>query len=165
MQRLQRNTEWVPRFKWVDTLEEVADCINKPHIDDYPMRVPQTLEVLKSLGYSMKELAFPIAISGYRLHSIHAIIFAEANFAGRWRTVNVLVGNHRPPEWRWVPELMKDLISKSQYLTSIGDLYNWYHNFETIHPYQDGNGRVGGVIVAHISHLIDPKNGYLVPLQ
>ena len=164
MQRINRNVQWVPRFTWVDTIEKAADLINQPH-EDYPKRVLQTAEVLRSLKYAMDENAFPVPVLAFKLHAIHSVIFADEDFAGRWRKVNVTVGGHKPPHWEWIPDLMKDLVSKSQYITSIGDLYNWYHNFETIHPYQDGNGRVGGVIVAHISHLIDPKNGYLAPLQ
>lgn len=41
----------------------------------------------------------------------------------------------------------------------------WYIDFETIHPYRDGNGRVGGCVVAlmTIYHHPDPRHRLLTP--
>ena len=162
MDMIYRSRAWVPRFKWVDDIHEAADLINKPH-EDYPMRVTDTERVITEL--SKKYNSFPISISTYLLHSIHAEVFHDTHHAGQYRKVNVIVGNHVPSTWHRVEEEMKELIFDSQYITNMGDLYTWYFNFETIHPYQDGNGRTGGIIVAAISHLLSPQNGYLAPCQ
>ena len=44
-------------------------------------------------------------------------------------------------------------------------LLDWYSDFETIHPFQDGNGRVGGVVVAVYSNLWSTEGKYLAPCQ
>ena len=43
------------------------------------------------------------------------------------------------------------------------NLIHWYSDFETIHLYQDGNGRTGGIIVAAFSYL--QLGIYLAPEQ
>ena len=43
------------------------------------------------------------------------------------------------------------------------NLRHWYFDFETIHPFVDGNGRVGGIIIAAATHR---QHGiYLAPGQ
>ena len=71
---------------------------------------------------------------------------------GRLRTFNVYVGNYKPPEWRLVPSFMQEL---DDFLkdTNIppGLKATWGHiMFETIHPYTDGNGRIGRILVNKI---------------
>jgi len=156
-----RETIWIPRFQWVDNLWDVADMINKPH-EDYPVRIDNTWKAIIRLLNSQR---FPMEISGYLLQSIHQDVFGDKSFGGSYRKVNVQVGNHRCPPHEYVEDLMSNLITYSQTLTSISDIYKWYYYLESIHPFQDGNGRVGGIFVAAMSHNIDPKNGYLAPCQ
>ena len=42
-------------------------------------------------------------------------------------------------------------------------LEKWYFDFETIHPYIDGNGRAGGVIIAGLSFHLNHQ--FLTPGQ
>lgn len=41
----------------------------------------------------------------------------------------------------------------------------WYIDFQTIHPFIDGNGRVGGCVVALMTnyHHSDPRHRLLTP--
>ena len=59
---------------------------------------------------------------------------------------------------------MDKLATRSR-ITGLGTLKDWYHDFETIHPFQDGNGRVGGVTVAVLARKFRPEKGWLAPGQ
>jgi len=151
-----RESIWNPSFEWVATSLVCADKINSYH-EDYPKYVEATDRVLQSIVYS-------IVIPNRLLLNIHNSIFSDKHFKGRWRDVDVIVGMHRAPQKLAVANLMEELAS----LYNIGDVENlieWYKDFETIHPFQDGNGRVGGVIVASYAHELYPNKGWLAPNQ
>ena len=78
-------------------------------------------------------------------------------FPGQWRPVPVRVGNYFPPPPGNVPELMTQLINWLQQPTSrVQDrLFQAVYGhiwFESVHPFADGNGRVGRWL---ISRLLD----------
>lgn len=151
-----RIEEWFPTFRWVETSMECADKINSYH-EDYPKYVEVTDMVLKETTPVGK-------IFNRHLLLIHQTIFSDKSFAGKLREVNVRVGSHFPPNWQMVPTLMEELESQ-YYIKRECELLKWYKDFETIHPFQDGNGRVGGVIVAVYAHLLHPNKGWLAPDQ
>jgi len=76
----------------------------------------------------------------------------------------VIVGLHRPPRAERVEKLMEELMSLYT-ISDLDTLVEWYKDFETIHPFQDGNGRVGGVMVAAYSHSLHPDQGWLTVEQ
>ncbi|KKL73459.1 hypothetical protein LCGC14_2074730 [marine sediment metagenome] len=153
-----RTAPWYPTFDWVRTADAAARKINIWH-EDYPRRVEKTAGVLYSL-------VVPPSVATSFLLTIHSIIFGDTSHGGQLREVHVIVGQHRPPAVEDVPELMREL--EGAYLGKITDLEvlkDWYTDFETVHPFQDGNGRVGGVVVAVFSHYLHPDKGYLAPNQ
>ena len=159
-----RKPPWIPTFAWYSTVPEVADRINSFH-EDYPQRVDLTGRCLENLTVKSAGNGF-YPVSNGRLRLIHQMVFGDTNFAGVFRTVRVRVGDHVPPSPDEVPELMEKL--ESRYLWSIESLdhlIDWYNDFQTIHPFQDGNGRVGGIIVAAYSHTMWPEMGWLGPNQ
>ena len=71
---------------------------------------------------------------------------------GRYRSVGVIVGRHRPPGPALVPSLMDELLSflqenrENRVARAV-----WAHvQFETIHPFADGNGRTGRALINHV---------------
>lgn len=159
-----RTTDWDPSFDWVPTLEACAVRINEFH-PDLP-KVEETREVLESIvRWGLRSTGIPTL----RLLGIHQAVFEGYEWAGRFRSVNVRVGPHAPPPHAEVPDLMKELEAKwaknSVHQYSREDLEGWYFDFETIHPFQDGNGRVGAIVVAAHARLNWPELGWLAPNQ
>lgn len=75
-------------------------------------------------------------------------------FAGQYRTVNVRVDDYLAPHFLRVPEMMERWLTNLMMILDAdltADVAWFYHNwFESIHPFQDGNGRVGRLILAHL---------------
>ena len=162
-----RSTPWEPRFEWVATQYEAADYINRPH-EDYPKRCWRTESCIEDASRVLRD-SNPMPPQFHSISNLlycHSRMFGDESFAGRYRDLNVTVGMHRPPNHEDVQALMLQLhVAYKGHLETIADLIAWYTDFETIHPFQDGNGRVGGVIVAALSHQMEPEKGYLAPLQ
>lgn len=162
-----RTSPWEPKFEWVDTIKEAADLINKPH-EDYPARVSTTVSAINYVDAITKAKSFvwPIFTTHRTNTLVHSLVFKDhGSQAGKWRRMNVVVGLFRPPDYDKVEKFMDELIQHYNDVDSIERLIEWYTDFETIHPYRDGNGRVGGILVAAYSHFLHPKKGYLAPKQ
>lgn len=86
--------------------------------------------------------------------SLHKILLTHIhdNWAGRFRRNKewVRVGTHIGANSDFVPELMDELVAvyNKNNNTYFLDKIAWFHaEFETIHPFPDGNGRIGRVII------------------
>ncbi|WP_423923133.1 Fic family protein [Candidatus Poriferisodalis sp.] len=100
-------------------------------------------------------------------HRRHSSLLAadpeiEQRHLGAWRDCAVWIGESRQsadfegPPWDRVPALMDDLVR----FAARSDVHPVAHaaiahaQFETIHPYVDGNGRIGRLL---IHRLLDPR--------
>jgi len=73
---------------------------------------------------------------------------------GEWRYVPVFVGNHRKMEAMMIPQAMKNLCNNLDTL----DPASAYKEFQDIHPFRNGNGRVGKIIFNWMKGTLnDPK--------
>lgn len=68
---------------------------------------------------------------------------------GRYKIFPNIVGDQKVAEPHEVPEKMEKLIANYNLLQTIDlkDILTFHHQFECIHPFQDGNGRVGRIIM------------------
>jgi Fic family protein len=100
------------------------------------------------------------AVTAESILSIHrALLVADdADIAGRWRTAQVWIGSSAlsphdadfvPPHADRVPALVDDLVTFAARddITPMVHAALTHAQFETIHPFLDGNGRTGRVLV------------------
>ena len=85
----------------------------------------------------------------------HAMIFGETktDLAGKFRDYGVRVGAYRAPDWQEVKQLMSDLggfILKNNTMHIVELAGRAHYRFEKIHPFGDGNGRIGRLLMNHL---------------
>jgi len=93
-------------------------------------------------------------ISKGRLLKWHREIFRETkpDTSGRFRDFLVRVGAYIAPDWQDVEHLMEKFIrflDKSK-LNPVELAARAHYRFEKVHPFGDGNGRVGRLVMNHI---------------
>ena len=105
-------------------IDYVIDCAEEP----------LTEEIIKHIHYILKHDTRDSTLSW----------FAVGDYKKRGNTV----GGHETVKPKDVPRKMKELLDsynkKSEY--TINDIIAFHAKFEHIHPFQDGNGRVGRLI-------------------
>jgi len=85
-----------------------------------------------------------------KLHRIMAAQVMDQGEAGKYRTIRVRVGDYVAPPPERVKALMSDLLAwwnkRASAISPILSSAIVHHQFETIHPFADGNGRAGRML-------------------
>lgn len=77
----------------------------------------------------------------------------EPQNAAGFRSVPVFVGWEEKADWRLVPRMIEGLCENIENLSAL----DAYREFENIHPFTDGNGRTGKIILNWMNGtLLDP---------
>lgn len=115
--------------------------------------------VAKALQYIFKLSSKKAKITPKVVSNIHKIGFGFIfpDWAGKFRTIDVTVGDFEPPHYSKVAELVKNLCddlderlkhippssNEENFLSVVISLLSWFqHQFVWIHPFNDYNGRV-----------------------
>ena len=99
-----------------------------------------------------KELSVPL------VKAWHKKIFSESkpDIAGEIRDYNVRVGDYRCPDWQDVEPMMGEFIrwyaGANETVHPVELAAKAHYRFEKIHPFGDGNGRIGRLIINFILH-------------
>lgn len=106
------------------------------------------------------------AFDKYTLWSLNAAAVANiAQFGGRFREEPIYVGDHIPPHFREVPDLMDRFLSMVHENWTIIDHPTWLAAYvlwrlNWIHPFVEGNGRTAR---AACYYILCMKQGRLLP--
>ena len=118
-------------------VDDIIETVNHFRAIDYVIDVaeePLTEQHIKELHRILKQGTKDSTLSW----------FAVGDYKQR---ANV-VGGHETTKPKDVPQKMKDLVAsyESKDKIEIRDIIEFHYDFESIHPFQDGNGRVGRLI-------------------
>lgn len=136
------------------TYEETEDIIRSKVSPNKPIRDVQ--ETINHSKVFFKVLDEKKDLSKHLILKWHEDIFKETkqDIAGRVRDYLVRVGSYVAPDWQDLNVLIKqffDWYNKKKNIMNPAELAARAHyKFEKIHPFGDGNGRVGRLIIAHI---------------
>lgn len=141
-----------PQFSYAATIDDAAEIINRPH---EPKAVLETIDCIRKIS------RYPIIRIGELLvRQVHAEIAWWLTDRGSYRRVPVRIGG-KVLDYFTIPQQMSAVHPFA--VVNVNDLKCWYTQFEEIHPFEDGNGRVGGAIIAGVSLAL--FGNILVPMQ
>ena len=118
--------------------------------------------------FQLKEELQKLPISERFISNLHSILLDSVRGAdknpGEIRKVQNWIGGNTiksakfiPPHWKELPSLLKDLCefwsNDNLKLPILVKIALFHYQFETIHPFKDGNGRIGRLLI--LAQLLD----------
>ncbi len=168
--------------------------VTRPEIEEVVTKkvVPKTI-IEKEIVNSINAINFAFAHLKWNeknLKKIHYHLFHNIHpeIAGKYKKVNNVVANSPTVPWPEVPQEMKKLLQwfnehkKKMYPPRLALEFYW--RFEAIHPFEDGNGRTGRILLnaillergyapviffsenhqAHCHAIMQAREGYTITL-
>lgn len=126
----------------------------------------EVLANIQAMDYAIHEVAKGGPITLNQILTINQQLLASTHLSpqgGEFRKIQNWIGKSSfnpcsadfvPPNWELVPDLMADLVEfcNQDDLPSVAQAAIAHAQFETIHPFVDGNGRTGRVLIQMILH-------------
>jgi len=134
------------------TLEETREIIQSKVAPNKPMKDVEETEAHSKVFLNM--LDKKEKISEKLILKWHKEIFGKTkqDIAGRYRAYPVRVGYYIAPDWQDVEKLMVDFVAFANKAKTnpVEFAARAHYKFEKIHPFGDGNGRIGRLIMNQI---------------
>ena len=136
------------------TLDETDDILKqriapRKNIGDIQETINHSKTFLEVIHYK-KPLSLTLLLTW------HDNIFHDTkqDISGQWRDYHVRVGMYKAPDWQDVENLMKEFIlwynKNKKRIPPVELSARAHYKFEKIHPFGDGNGRIGRLLITHI---------------
>jgi Fic family protein len=131
------------------TLHEVREIIENKIAPNKPLSDVHEAEQHANVFLSMLSSE---AMNEETVLKWHHKMFGETktDIAGKYREYIVRVGSYVAPDWQDIPEMMRTLfkfISQSTSMNPVERAARSHYQFEKIHPFGDGNGRIGRLLM------------------
>jgi Fic family protein len=134
------------------TLEETREIIEDNIAPNKPLGDVKETEAHSKVFLEM--LKEKRKISNELILQWHRFLFQESkpDIAGIYRDYSVRVGNYHAPDWQEVEKMMEEFIEflNKIKLNAVESSARVHYRFEKIHPFGDGNGRIGRLIMNKI---------------
>jgi len=137
------------------TLEETHEIVENKIAPNKPIK--DIKEIEKHYESFMEMLNSQDEIKNALILYWHEKLFSETkrDIAGKYRNYLVRVGSYIAPDWQDVKNLMNDMIAfykENKNMNPVELSARIHYKFEKIHPFGDGNGRVGRILMNCILH-------------
>ncbi|MBT4376046.1 Fic family protein [archaeon] len=134
------------------TLHEVREIIQDKISPNKPIRDVKETEMHNKVF--LKMLDRKEKITNKMLLDWHKNIFGETkpDIAGKYRDYLVRVGSYIAPHWNEIRKTMNQIVdfSNKSKLNPVELAARVHYKFESIHPFGDGNGRIGRLLMNYI---------------
>lgn len=135
------------------TLEETREIIHDKISPNKPLRDVKETEYHSQVFLEM--LNKREEITNEIILYWHKKIFGESkeDISGKYRDYLVRVGPYLAPDWQEITALMKkliDFIKENKKMNPVELSARAHYKFEKVHPFGDGNGRIGRLLMNHI---------------
>lgn len=135
------------------TLDETRELVEHKIAPNKPLRDVKESEVHVRLFLDMLEKKEKFGVP--LILKWHKELFKDTkeDIAGKFRNYLVRVGHYRAPDWQDVKRLMKELAEfydENRKMNPVELAARTHYRFEMIHPFGDGNGRIGRLLMNYI---------------